>query len=190
MGLGRFLKGFAWRKLTRELDDLFYNARHNWYSEIFEAVSNPDTWPDSIEGATFSIKHKRLAGEADLATKALQLYLTSSLVATKQYVQPSDGKDFADALYSEVLGNEIKKAETYVSSFRKHGTDYASLAIEFGSIISPHAFAGSSVGPGTMLIAAYAERLFLLTLVAVAAAFDDGETAAQFARDAKVIRGK
>jgi hypothetical protein len=57
------------------------------------------------------------------AIKAFELYWFCYWVCDHQYIQPRDGKDFADLLFASVCGTKLERCSEYFSRYSNYGDD-------------------------------------------------------------------
>lgn len=95
--------------ISLELKDL----REFWFDYCIKTI-NHRRQSTNINHVNFNTE---LKGVADIAIKAYQLYLSSTFIAQHTYIDLSVGKEFADILYAQVCGTEIKECMVYFERY-------------------------------------------------------------------------
>jgi len=67
-----------------------------------------------------------------LKIKAFQLYLATHLIATKEYISPKMGKEFADLLWAQVFGNQLIEGIAQAKAFTPESGTYPRIYKFFG----------------------------------------------------------
>lgn len=127
-----------------------------------------------------TIINKELSGNAVIYAKTFQLYNACMFIIQKQYISPSDVREFVDMLFYKVCaGNEISATE-YQNELSKFKSDAGRQAYMFASDISAH-LTGNKDPVCSMAIIPSLVRFVGETNMIIANSFGDNKTSAKIA---------
>ena len=92
--------------LAKDLEILGDNSFQR-FVRMVEDLSTNDSFKEKEPG--FSVVHRTLGGEADLAIKAYELMSVSTALQRYHYIPKSKGTDFSTLLWSQVCGTKLKE---------------------------------------------------------------------------------
>ena len=122
------------------------------------------------------VKNCHLGGEADLALRGFQIYLSSGFVANHDYIFKDERRDFTDILCDKVCGARVGKALRYISRYRRVEDDTYAQLFRFSSDIARYITESEKPLAETTAVAVAVPDFVVMNQVVVAHAFGDLET--------------
>jgi hypothetical protein len=154
----------------------FERDRNAWFENCLQTIAEVNRRTD----ASIKIASRRMGGAADLALRAYQLMQAARLMSLKEYVPPSDGRDFSDLLWAQVCGtyldDVIGMVHRYKESKKQPKERFAEeerFALDVAHYITAESRWAHALTPGLMM---ETPQLTAHTLMIVARAFGDKET--------------
>ena len=133
-----------WPLICTKIAKGFEDERQSFFSGSIKIIEEARTWEDPID---IPIVNRRLGGVAELALKAYQLGIASSVVARNAYIPSAEGREFANLLYAQVCGTAIHEVLHFLQSYDEVAKDQhvrdARLAGDIGHYITGKRSRGS-----------------------------------------------
>jgi len=163
-----------WGSIALNIAKGLEDVRTMWFNSCVQTLKekSPEQDDDSVE---IEAVNNRLGGNADLAIKAYQLFLTSSSIGQHNYIKSSEGKDFADILYAQVCGINLEECLSFFSRYHK-ANDGGTQLFRFSSDVAKYITGKEAPLSESMLIASTVPKFMAINHIVVARSFGDDKT--------------
>jgi len=175
-----------WSAISLSIAQGLEGLRKQFFAFCVDSIK--DSLPEEDEHSQeVEVKNTSLGGEAELAIKAYQLYLTSLFLGEHEYISPKDVRDFADLLYAQVSGTQLEQCLDYLSRYTEPEIDGGTQLFRFSSDVAKYITASEAPLIEAMAISSAFGTFVALHHMLVAEIFGDEKTVK---RMRKVIREK
>lgn len=155
-----------WGKVALAISVAFEGLRRELYDVAAEMLSKAFYESRPLRGRVYSDQAQ------GLNLKAFQLYLASYLIAKRRYIKPGDGKQFADLLWAQVLGNQILEGVECAKDLQPESGAFPRI-YKFFCLLASHIAGKPNPAEGMLLMDSLGEGFVSQCLLAVAQAFGD-----------------
>src|SRR3972149_8462386 len=178
MGILSKLFGFKptmdkWPAISADIAGGLEVVRKRWFETGVSFLEDATKGDKPLQ---IKIVCRTLGGEADSAIKAYQLLLTSGFLAQHSYIPRPDGKDFADILYAQVCGTNIRETMRYLERYIEVQQDRGTQLFRLASDIARYITGSEASLAESMILTSIIPIYVDWTHMAVAYAFRDHNT--------------
>ena len=165
----------GWHVISQSIASGLEAARKDWFQMCVEFLQRIDGKAHKYSWVP-KVKNCNLGGEADLALRGFQIYLSSGFVANHDYIFKDERRDFIDILCDKVCGAGVAKALKYVSRYRRVEDDTYAQLFRISSDIARYITESEKPLAETKAVAMAVPDFVAMNQAVVAHAFGDLET--------------
>ena len=157
-----------WGAIAYSISLSFANTRQNLFQVCVETLENTFYKKEIVStklNRAYSDEH------TGIKIKAFQLVLAAYYIATKKYISRKNGSYFADLLWAQVLGNQMKQGFDFVTLFTEK-VDSFPRVLKFFCLLSEDITGQLNPAEGMILLRIHAANFIQECFDAVAKSFD------------------
>ncbi|MEK6405856.1 MAG: hypothetical protein AABN34_02705 [Acidobacteriota bacterium] len=168
-----------WPIISAGISSGFQDVKKRWFSECVMAMEL-GLFADKTDKA--KVFHTELGGAGALAITGYQICCASSVIPRNGYVSKSSTKEFVDLLCGRVSGVETSELLRYIRRYDAANNEASTQRFKFGVDVARYVINDEPSMMISVQVASLAEKLFTLTCIVIANAFDDSARAHKLSR--------